>query len=174
MSKRSLPTKPRLRACFDVIFMEDKRCQIRSGEDLIIMLQGRTVSELFPRLLRDLNGDLSLSELAERYRAEIEFDDMISIITQLNDEGILEDASCKSSTLTNDDLERYRSQMTFFSHFVPNRFASQEKLAGATVAVVGFRLRPCRRLRLARQDGRWRLAQSGDGGSGHAAQPRRA
>jgi molybdopterin/thiamine biosynthesis adenylyltransferase len=85
-----------------------------------------------------LNGDLSLSELADRYREDLEFNDMIAILTKLNDEGILEDASHASSLLSKDCLARYRSQMMFFSHFDQNQFASQEKLAGATVGVAGF------------------------------------
>jgi hypothetical protein len=67
---RRLPTKPKIHSFFDVIFMEDHACQLRAGDDRILIVRGRTVSEVFPHLLPHLDGTCTLSDLVQVEGAE--------------------------------------------------------------------------------------------------------
>jgi thiazole/oxazole-forming peptide maturase SagC family component len=134
----ALPNKPKLRPCFDVIFMEGKRCQIRAGDDVVIMFAGRIVSEVFPKLFENMTGRLTISELAGVCRSLVSLDDVVTILTKLDAEGVLEDGSAESSSLSNGELDYYASQITFFSHFGKHELKRQERLKNSKVAVIGL------------------------------------
>jgi bacteriocin biosynthesis cyclodehydratase domain-containing protein len=133
----SLPGKPKLRPCFDVIFMEGRRCQIRAGDDVVIMLEGRTVSDVLPMLFRNMNGALTVAELADACEAFVSFDDLVTILTKLNEEGILEDGNNGVSFIKSEELDQYSSQLKFFGHFDKSKFVLQERLKCSKVGVIG-------------------------------------
>lgn len=134
-----IPTKPKIHSFFDVIFMEDHACQLRAGDDRILILRGRTVSEVFPHLLPHLDGTCTLSDLVHTCKDIATEDEMIAILQRLNEEGIIEDAALEPpSTLTSEERTYYASQLLFFSHFSEDRYAYQAKLQGSHVAVIGL------------------------------------
>jgi bacteriocin biosynthesis cyclodehydratase domain-containing protein len=136
---RRLPTKPKIHSFFDVIFMEDHACQLRAGDDRILILRGRTVSEVFPHLLPHLDGTRTLSDLVHACKDIATEDELIAILERLNEEGIIEDAAlAPPSTLTSREQTYYASQLLFFSHFTEDRYAYQAKLHDSHVIVIGL------------------------------------
>jgi bacteriocin biosynthesis cyclodehydratase domain-containing protein len=134
----SLPVKPKIRAYFDVIFMED-RCQLRAGEDTILVLRGRTVSQLLPELFRQLDGTSSVAELLDRFKERVSADDLRAILDRLNSEGILEDAALvMPPEFTPAEAKFYAAQLLFFSHFAGDKYGFQKALVRSTVAVIGL------------------------------------
>jgi len=132
-----LPVRPKLRPCFDVIYMEGHRCQIRAGDDVVIMLEGRTVSDVIPKLFENMSGNLTVSELAEACQAFVSPDDLVTILTKLDGEGVLEDGNSDSRLFTDDELNYYSSQERFLSHFDRRKLIFQERLKGSKVGVIG-------------------------------------
>jgi bacteriocin biosynthesis cyclodehydratase domain-containing protein len=136
---RSLPIKPKIHAFFDVIFMEDHSCQLRAGDDRILILRGRTVAEVLPHLFPHLDGTYTLSELVRACKGLATEEELIAILERLNAEDIIEDAALSPpSTLTSQEQAYYASQLLFFSHFTGDKYAYQAKLTGSQVAVIGL------------------------------------
>jgi thiazole/oxazole-forming peptide maturase SagC family component len=137
--RNSLPVKPKIRSYFDVIFMEDSRCQIRAGDDTILVLRGRTVSELLPELFRHLDGTASVRDLLDRFKEGVSADDLLTILERLNAEGILEDGVLlPPPEITPAEREFYASQLLFFSHFAGDRYGYQRALQRARAAIIGL------------------------------------
>jgi bacteriocin biosynthesis cyclodehydratase domain-containing protein len=136
---RRILTKPKIRSFFDVIFMEDHSYQLRAGDDLLLILRGRTVSEVFPCLFPLLDGTCGLPELVRACKDVATQDEVIAILERLNDEGIIEDAAPQpTSTLSPQERLYFASQLLFFSHFNDDINAYQTKLRGSHVAVIGL------------------------------------
>ena len=133
-----LPRKPKIHAYFDIIFMETDCCQVRSGDDVILVLRGRTVSEVLPQLFEHLDGSLNLRELAEACSSLVSKEDLLEILQKLNSEGILEDADVEVPLpLTAGELKRHTEQLLFLSHFETERYQFQSRLKGSKVAIIG-------------------------------------
>jgi len=136
---RRIATKPKIRSFFDVIFMEDHSYQLRAGDDLLLILRGRTVAEVFPWLLPLLDGTRGLPELVSACKDVATEDEVIAILERLSDEGIIEDAALQpTSTLNPQEQGYFSSQLLFFSHFTDDISAYQTKLRGSRVAVIGL------------------------------------
>jgi len=136
---RRLPTKPKIRSFFDVIFMEDHACQLRAGDDRILILRGRTVSEVFPHVIPHLDGTCTVSDLVHACKDIATENEVIAILERLNEEGIIEDAAlAPPPSLSSQEQTYYASQLLFFSHFTEDRYAYQTKLQGSHVAVIGL------------------------------------
>lgn len=134
-----LPAKPKIRPYFDIIFVDDRRCQLRAGDDTILVLGGNAVSELLPQLFRCLDGSFTVSGLVEACKDRATEEDLMMVLTQLNEEGILEDAGVgPPSTITAEELDYYASQLLFFSHFAGNKYEYQAKLKDSRVAIIGL------------------------------------
>lgn len=135
----SLPAKPKIRSYFDIIFEGDRRCQLRAGDDTILVLRGNAVPELLPQLFRCLDGTYTLSDLIEVCRDLATEEDLVTVLTQLNEEGILEDAAVgPPPTLTAEELDYYAPQLLFFSHFAGNKYEYQAKLKDSRLAIIGL------------------------------------
>jgi bacteriocin biosynthesis cyclodehydratase domain-containing protein len=114
------------------------------------------VADLLSRLLPLLNGEHDLSDILDELHSFGE-EQIIATLEHFKEMGVLEDASSLASvTLSPEEIERYRNQLTFFSHFtlpeasqhsgaknpwdnIPKHpLEYQEKLKHACVAVVGL------------------------------------
>jgi bacteriocin biosynthesis cyclodehydratase domain-containing protein len=134
----SLPRRPKIRSSFAIIFTDADCCQLRAGNDIVLVLRGRTVSDVLPVLFNHLDGSLSVAELAEVCKEIVTEEDLREILKTLKAEGVLEDAYIDLPLpVTTDELEFYAEQLSFLAHFEREKYESQRRLKGARVAVVG-------------------------------------
>ncbi len=131
-----LPARPRIRPYFDVIFASDGGCQLRDGDDRILVLRGTTVTETFPLLFPHLDGTHTVADICERCRDIAPKEVLVTILERLNEEGILEDGATPSCAP--EESESYSPQLLFFSRFTDDRYGYQAKLKGARAAVIGL------------------------------------
>lgn len=102
----------------------------------VVSMRGKTVTTLLPELLPLLDGQHSVAEIIALLQ---EFDpkDIKRTLELMNGKGLLEDAAVEPPPeLTQADL--YGEQLTFFSHFIHNRFEAQLALQNAHIALIGL------------------------------------
>ena len=145
----SLPRLPRLADRLNVIPLDGSRLRLQS------LTESMTITEeengLFHRLIPLLTGENDLASLLDQL-PEFGRSPVADALQRLAERGVLEDAAegCPS-WLSRCELDRYRSQVIYFSHFPcmtddldgathgdSGRFRFQERLRNAKVVVFGL------------------------------------
>ncbi|MFW9940481.1 MAG: TOMM precursor leader peptide-binding protein [Candidatus Thorarchaeota archaeon] len=139
--QNQLPLRPKIFPYFDIIFMDNQKCQIRAGDDKIFILRGKTITEILPKLFKFLNGDYTINQIANKCKDIASKEEIITILARLNKDGLLEDASIKPpSQLNSKELKYYAPQLLFFSHFKGDKYNYQIKLKESQIAIIGLGL----------------------------------
>ncbi len=130
----NLPTKPKLKDAWYVI-PTNKYVLFRGKE--LIKVEGKSFKEFFEVVLPLLKGEHTLDEILN-ILGEYDEEDIITALSMLNNEGILEDASVKiPKNLSQSELRYYQSNLEYFSRFSGDKYRSQSNLKKARVTILG-------------------------------------
>jgi bacteriocin biosynthesis cyclodehydratase domain-containing protein len=149
-----LPKRPKIPERFSIIPTAQGDFHLYSLTNSLSL--SSAIADLLSRLLPLLNGQHDLSTILDELHTFGE-EEIIATLEHFLEMGVLEDASSlESATLSSEEIERYRDQLTFFSHFtlpessqhsgakspwdtIPKKSLEyQEKLKHACVVVVGL------------------------------------
>lgn len=135
---RELPVRPRIRASYHVIPMSDNRIQLRSGADAFI-LRGETVQALMQALLPLLTGEHSVAYILEKLDGTHAPESIRNLLQTLSARRVIEDAAVMPpESVSKEEMDGYRPQLTYFSHYAANPYEQQARLRQARVAVCGL------------------------------------
>ncbi|MDW4526179.1 ThiF family adenylyltransferase [Rossellomorea marisflavi] len=94
----------------------------------------------FLNFVNSLNGENDLGEISKK--SDMSEDEALELIEQLNEVGLIENNEhLLSSSLSKEDLERYKSHYNFFStisNINQSKYSFQEKLIDSSIAVMGL------------------------------------
>ncbi|HST49880.1 HesA/MoeB/ThiF family protein [Jatrophihabitans sp.] len=139
MSAVPLPTLPRLKTIYDVLYLNE-RIRLGSGPsyaDEIVDPDGS-----YAALVRILDGTRSVSELQGQLTESLDPDEVLDALRQLLAGGFLEDAAeVPPDNLSGSDLKRYAPNLDFFRTVVApgeSCFTPQSKLKDTRVLLLGL------------------------------------
>lgn len=120
--------KPRLKAYFNIILIDDTTCEMRGGEDEseIVLLRGQSVKDVY-QLLPYLNGKCTTENIADKLG-----DKFLNILELLYENNLLEEGLIPAG-ITHDEVDFYQEMLLYFSHG-GNSFDSLLKLKNANVS----------------------------------------
>lgn len=135
---KKLPQNPKINTSFYIVHMTNNEFQLRNDER-IILLKEKTNSNVLANLLTLLNGNITTTEIVEKFKGDTEKEDVISFLNQLNNLKVLEDAFIKPPNKTTlQELKQYDLQLEFFSQFALNKYAVQNSIKQSKVTLVGL------------------------------------
>ena len=134
-----LPTLPRLKTIFDVLYL-DERIRLGSGPSYADEIADPDGS--YAELVRILDGTRSVPELQGQLAGVLDTDEVLDALRQLLDGGFLEDAAdVPPDNLSVSDLQRYAPNLDFFRTVVGpgvSCFAPQSRLKETRVLLLGL------------------------------------
>jgi thiazole/oxazole-forming peptide maturase SagC family component len=134
MSQDEFLKKPRISPHYYFFPMEGDRLQCRT-HNKVAVFRGKAAAELLPRLIPQLDGTNTISEIAANL--EISEENVLQAVKLLNSSGVLEKAaSPPPASLSSEELGCYHSQLSFFSQFKADKYVYQEKLKKSRVLII--------------------------------------
>ncbi len=132
-----LPTKPRIPKYLHVIPVNAEKVQFYMAGRTVVM-NGRLVATILPRLLELLDGSRTIAEILEEFRHD-ERDWAMAVLRQMQAKGLLEEAAVSpGASLPKAEAERLAAQLAFFSRFLHEPQTAQIALRQSRVHVLGI------------------------------------
>ncbi len=136
MTSAQLPKRPRLRPYLRTLVMSPDRMLVKGGTNTVI-LRGSSVEDVASVVLPSLDGSRTVEELVKAFD-EIDRSVLIGALELFAAQGLLEDDASRSSGVLDGQTLRYRRQTTYWLSIAGERYAIQERLATARVALFGL------------------------------------
>ena len=111
--------------------------QIRNDER-VILLEGKVVATILPRVISLLDGSLTVEEIIKRLQ-NVDKGTIYDILYELNNFRLLTDGSIEPPVeVSSEELKLYDLQLNLFSHFYLNKYEPQLILNRSKVAVINI------------------------------------
>lgn len=134
MNSNHLPYKPKIR---DIWYVIPTAKYVLFRGNGIFKVIGENLKEFLEVILPLLNGSYTLDEILD-ILSEYHKEDILSTLNNLNNHGILDDASVEiSASMSRKELEHYHSNLRYFMRFSNSKYQYQCNLKKARVIILG-------------------------------------
>jgi bacteriocin biosynthesis cyclodehydratase domain-containing protein len=130
-----LPVRPRLAPWLVAVELGDARLQLRSAESAHTLTHPLLI-DVFRKIETRLDGRHTVAEIASAAGPDVLPTTVIFLLKLLQGKGLLQPGG-EESKLDPDEQERWRRQLAFLAHFVPDAASAHSLLAKARVGVAG-------------------------------------
>ena len=130
------PERPKLRAYYHVVPLADDRLLFQGGGNTVV-LRGESVRDLLPLLLPLFDGTRTMPEIADAL-PDVAPEVVAGAIALFHEKQLLEDAAAIPPAVLAPYPDRLRPQAAFWLSLGDDRYARQQRLATARVAILGI------------------------------------